>query len=71
MPQATPALVTTPAARAAGNPATDDRAVQDYPVREYICAMATELARMARWDGDEALGEALDVVAGLAAGSPR
>ena len=25
----------------------------DYPVREYVAAMATELAGMARWDGDE------------------
>jgi hypothetical protein len=29
-------------------------------VREYIGAMAVELAQMARWDGDEDLGRLLD-----------
>lgn len=38
----------------------------EYPVREYIAAMAVELAQMARWDGDETLGCALDVVTRLA-----
>ncbi len=28
----------------------------DHPVREYVAAMARELAAMARWDGDEPLG---------------
>jgi len=35
----------------------------DFPVREYIGAMAHELAQMARWDGDEPLGCLLDAVA--------
>ena len=35
----------------------------DYPVREYIGAMAQELAQMARWDGDDLLGTLLDAVA--------
>ena len=45
-----------------------DRAVDlgDYPVREYIRAMSTELAQMALWDGDPALAEALEVAARLA-----
>lgn len=38
----------------------------DYPVREYVAAMAAELAGMARWDGDEKLASALDVAADLA-----
>ncbi|MFN4091987.1 MAG: hypothetical protein ACK4FG_03715 [Brevundimonas sp.] len=36
------------------------------PIREYICALATELAHMARTDGDENLGAVLDVAASLA-----
>jgi len=39
----------------------------DHPVREYIGAMALELAQMARRDGDETLGRLLDSVAALAA----
>ena len=35
----------------------------DYPVREYVAAMAVELARMARWDGDESLASALEAAA--------
>lgn len=66
MPQATSALVTTPAARKGAGRVPDSGSTQDYPVREYIGAMAVELAQMARWDGDEALGCALDVVARLA-----
>ena len=42
----------------------------EYPVREYIGAMAQELAQMARWDGDDALGALLDAVAHRA-GEPR
>lgn len=38
----------------------------DYPVREYVAAMAAELAGMARWDGDEKLASALDIAVGLA-----
>lgn len=70
MAQATPGLVTTPAARAAADFAPRGSAPEDYPVREYIGAMAGELGQMARWDGDETLGCALDVVARLAA-EPR
>ena len=43
---------------------------REFPVREYIGAMATELAQMARWDGDEALGRLLDSCAAFA-GGPR
>lgn len=32
----------------------------EYPVREYIAAMARELAQMARWDGDETLAVLLE-----------
>ena len=38
----------------------------DYPVREYVAAMASELAIMARWDGDEQLASALEIAADLA-----
>ena len=38
----------------------------DSPIREYICSLATELAQMARTDGDENLGAVLDVAAALA-----
>lgn len=38
----------------------------DYPVREYVAAMASELATMARWDGDEQLASALEIAADLA-----
>ena len=41
-------------------------ATQDYPVRDYVGAMAGELARMARWDGDERLACLLEVAADLA-----
>ena len=40
---------------------------KEFPVREYIGAMALELGQMARWDGDETLGGLLDSVAALAA----
>ncbi len=43
-----------------------DDYLKDYPVREYIAAMATELAQMARWDGDEHLGAALEAASALA-----
>lgn len=35
----------------------------EYPVREYIGSMAGELARMARADGAESLGDLLDAAA--------
>jgi hypothetical protein len=38
----------------------------EFPVREYVGAMAAELAQMARWDGDETLACALDIAADLA-----
>ena len=38
----------------------------NYPVREYVAALAAELATMARWDGDERLASALDTAADLA-----
>ena len=38
----------------------------EFPVREYIGAMALELGQMARWDGDEALARLLDNAAALA-----
>lgn len=46
------------------SPAPPD--LSDYPVREYVASMARELARMARWDGDEPLARALEVAAELA-----
>lgn len=47
--------------------ASKDAATPEFPVREYIGAMALELAQMARWDGDEVLGRLLDNAATLAA----
>lgn len=38
----------------------------DYPVREYVAAMAAELAGMARWDGDERLAGLLESAAAAA-----
>ena len=46
--------------------AASEDASSDFPVREYIGAMALELAQMARWDGDEALARVLDSAASLA-----
>lgn len=45
-----------------------ERAVDlgNYPVREYIRAMSTELAQMALWDGNPALAQALEAAARLA-----
>ena len=47
--------------------AASEEARSEFPVREYIGAMALELAQMARWDGDEALARVLDSAASLAA----
>ncbi len=47
--------------------AADADAVPEYPVREYIGAMALELAQMARWASDEPLAVVLDQAAALAA----
>ncbi|MFN4296212.1 MAG: hypothetical protein ACK4FB_05180 [Brevundimonas sp.] len=41
-----------------------------YPVREYVSAMAFELAQMARWDGDEHLAGLLEAAAQAAAQRP-
>ncbi|RZJ44324.1 MAG: hypothetical protein EON87_10185 [Brevundimonas sp.] len=38
---------------------------EEYPVREYVGAMATELAQMARFNGDEPLARLLDAAAAL------
>lgn len=68
MPQSTPLdrQIEPAAGKATDAPSSGLDAMQDYPVREYIGAMALELAQMARWDGDETLGCALDVAARLA-----
>lgn len=46
------------------------RASNEFPVREYVGAMAAELAQMARWDGDEELGRLLDAAAEMAGRPP-
>lgn len=38
----------------------------EYPVRDYVGSMSGELARMARWDGDEALARVLEAAVRLA-----
>ncbi|RZJ86503.1 MAG: hypothetical protein EON88_24540 [Brevundimonas sp.] len=38
---------------------------EEYPVREYVGAMAAELAQMARFNGDEPLARLLDAAAAL------
>jgi hypothetical protein len=43
----------------------------DYPVREHVTSMARELARMARWDGDEALAGALEAASTMASGPTK
>lgn len=48
-----------------------ETAQAEYPVRGYIADMAADLARMARWDGDEQLASALELVVRLAAERPR
>lgn len=47
-----------------------DRQSNEFPVREYVGAMAAELAQMARWDGDEQLGSLLDAAAEMAGRPP-
>ena len=54
------------AARAATAQTSTDDGPAEFPVREYIGAMALELAQMARWDGDEALARLLESAASLA-----
>lgn len=56
----------TAAPLAATSPETAGPDLKDYPVREYVAAMAAELAGMAREDGDRLLAQALDVAAQLA-----
>lgn len=41
-------------------PPSVDRVARPYPVREYVSAMALELATMARWDGDSDLADLLE-----------
>lgn len=50
-------------------PTAQDDQPTEFPVREYIGAMALELAQMARFDGDEALARLLDAAA-ILAGAP-
>lgn len=45
---------------------TEGPDLTDYPVREYVAAMAAELAGMARWDGDQKLANLLERAADLA-----
>ena len=52
------------------SPGRHDRSAADFPVREYVGAMAAELAQMARWDGDEHLGCLLDAAAEAASRAP-
>jgi hypothetical protein len=47
-----------------------NRSAAEFPVREYVGAMAAELAQMARWDGDEHLGRLLDAAAEAAGRAP-
>ncbi len=47
---------------AESEPCARPRGARDYPVREYIAAMARELSQMARWDGDEGLAVLLEAV---------
>jgi hypothetical protein len=60
---------TTPRPESGAVPTSGERPA-DHPVREYVVAMARELASIARWDGDEALGKLLDGVADVAERSP-
>ena len=52
-------------------PSPHDRGAAELPVREYVGAMAAELAQMARWDGDEKLGCLLDAAVEMAARTPE
>ncbi len=59
----------TQAGTQAGTPteALTEEQATEFPVREYIAAMAQELAQMARWDGDEALAVMLEAAVSRAA----
>ncbi len=48
---------------APSRPAPD---LSNYPVRDYVASMSTELALMARDDGDGLLAKSLEVAAELA-----
>lgn len=50
----------------ASSSASIDSLPDDYPVRDYVGSMSAELARMARWDGDEALARVLEAAVRLA-----
>jgi len=60
-PEAAPAFATRP------ENLETDAGPPEFPVREYIGAMAMELAQMARFDGDEPLAVILDAAADRAA----
>ena len=61
-------FVTQVRTEASGGTSRDTLA--DYPIREYVAAMAAELATMARWDGDEALASILDLASAKAMQRP-
>ena len=50
----------------AGGAPANVAAIRDHPVREYISALAGELAQMARVDGAPELAAVLEVAATLA-----
>lgn len=58
-------MQTTPTTAIRAAPAPTDY-LRDHPVREYVAAMARELAFMARCEGDQALGRLLDDAADVA-----
>lgn len=57
----------TPHERGGMRNPSNDLATDAYPMRDYIGAMADELARLARFDGDEALAVILEAAANRAA----
>lgn len=60
-PEAAPTFATS------ADPSKAEAGPPEFPVREYIGAMAMELAQMARFDGDEPLAVILDAAADRAA----
>lgn len=52
----------SPQARRPAAPSSDN----DYAVREYVGAMAAQLARMIRLDGDEGIAQMLELAARMA-----
>ena len=49
------------------DPPSSPPPLADYPVREYVAAMAAELAHMSRMDGDATLAQALELAVEIAA----